>query len=418
MTLARVDQAKPQAELDSAITPPAQAEVDSATRGPQASPQVVLGTVVRRGEQFVAQLAGGGLAELTLVPALQDAALEVLTTYDIPFGAAVAISVPDGRVLALAARSSVDPALGPEDLAVRAWAPAASVFKVVAASALLSDAHLTSATRVCYHGGISEVLADNLLDLPLLDRRCDSLGYGIGKSQNAIIAKLASRYLDPQALLTMATAFGFGAPIAFDAPVEASAIDVPADPLEFARAAAGFWHSSLSPLHGALLAATVANDGQMLSPRLIERAFDDEGRALPLPARPAHRVLDAGVAQEVRQMMSMTTRMGTARSAFHDRRGRPYLPVTVAGKTGSLSYRGEPTDPRLPAMDLTEDPYLAYNWFIGYAPADHPRIAFAVVIGNRAAWRIKATFVARRMIAEYLAAGGEPRIAPKIVAAR
>jgi cell division protein FtsI/penicillin-binding protein 2 len=156
----------------------------------------------------------------------------------------------------------------------------------------------------------------------------------------------------------------------------------------------------------------------MLSPRLIERAFDGEGRPLSLPPRPARRVLDAAVAQEVRQMMSMTTRMGTARSAFHDRRGRPYLPVTVAGKTGSLSYRGEPTDPRLPAMDLAEDPYLAYNWFVGYAPADHPRIAFAVVIGNRAAWRIKATFVARRMIAEYLAVNGEPRLGPRFVAAR
>jgi peptidoglycan glycosyltransferase len=405
LTLARTDQAAPQAELDGVIF-----------RAPQAAPQVELGTVARRGDHFVAQLEGGGLAELTLVPALQDAALEVLTTYKIPFGAAVAISVPDGRVLALAARSSVDPGLGPEDLAVRAWAPAASVFKLVAASALLSDGHLTPETRVCYHGGNSAVLADNLMDLPVLDRRCDSLAYGVGKSQNAIIAKLASRHLDPQALLTMATAFGFGAPIAFDAPVEPSAIDVPVDPLEFARAAAGFWHSSLSPLHGALLAATVATGGEMPSPRLIEAAFDREGRPVPLPIRPGHRVLDPFVALEVREMMSLTTRMGTARNAFHDRRGRPYLPVTVAGKTGSLSYRGGPMDPPLPALDLTEEPYLAYNWFIGYAPADHPRIAFAVVIGNRAAWRIKATFVARRMIAEYLASSEESRLATSVAA--
>jgi penicillin-binding protein A len=381
-----------------------------------AAPQVQLGTMARRGEHFVAQLDGGGLAELTLVPALQDAALEVFTTYRIPFGAAVVISVPDGRVLALAAQSSVDPSLGPEELVVRPWAPAASVFKVVAASALLSEAHLTPATRVCYHGGTSAVLADNLLDLPRLDRRCDTLAYGIGKSQNAIIAKLASRHLDPQGLRSMATAFGFGTPLAFDAPVETSTFDLPAEPLEFARAAAGFWHSSLSPLHAALLAATVATDGQMPAPRLIERAFDGQGQPLAVPARSARRVLDPAVAQGLRQMMSLTTQMGTARTGFHDRRGRPYLPVTVAGKTGSLSYRGGPLDPPLPATDPTEGPHLAYNWFIGFAPADHPRIAFAVVIGNRAVWRIKATFVARRMIAEYLAATGESRSPPSIAA--
>jgi peptidoglycan glycosyltransferase len=105
--------------------------------------------------------------------------------------------------------------------------------------------------------------------------------------------------------------------------------------------------------------------------------------------------------------------MGTARTGFHDRRGRPYLPVDVAGKTGSLSYRGQPNDPPLPADDLPGGPHLAYSWFIGYAPADHPRIAFAVVIGNSAVWRIKATFVARRLVAEYLG-----RNATKIVAAR
>jgi peptidoglycan glycosyltransferase len=392
-----------------------------AAPGPGLFPHVELGSLTRRGSIFVAQLDDGGIAELTISPALQDAAENVLDMYRIPFGAAVAVSVPDGRVLALAARSAVDPSLGPEQLAVRPWAPAASVFKVVAASALLSEAHLTAATRVCYHGGIHSILPDNLLDIPALDRRCATLAYGIGKSQNAIIAKLAARHLDQQGLRTMATAFGFGMPINFDAVVEPSPCDVPADPLEFARAAAGFWHSSLSPLHGALMAATVAADGQMPAARLIERATDAQGHALLIPPRPARRVLEPEVARELRKMMSLTTTIGTARLGFHDRRGHPYLPVTVAGKTGTLSYRGEPTDPPLPVADLGDggEQYLQYNWFIGFAPADKPRIAFAVVIGNRAVWRIKATFVARRLIAEYLgvAIPGEPKPA-KVIATR
>ena len=68
-------------------------------------------------------------------------------------------------------------------------------------------------------------------------------------------------------------------------PVEPSHLDVPGDGLEFARTAAGFWHSTLSPMHGALLAATIANRGQMPAPTLIDRA----PRSRRAPARAAGR---------------------------------------------------------------------------------------------------------------------------------
>jgi peptidoglycan glycosyltransferase len=378
-----------------------------------AETHVDLQSITRHGSTFVADLEGGGAAELTLNAGLQDAVEEVLAHYDVPFGAAVAISIPDGRVLALAGRSAVDPSLGPAELALRPWAPAASVFKIVAASALVDEASLSGASRACYHGGVSAVLAENLVDLPRLDRRCATLAFALGKSQNAIIAKLAARHLQPAGLLRMANAFGFGEPIEFEAPVEPSEIDVPSEQLEFARTAAGFWHSSLSPLHGALMAAAVANAGEMPAPRLVERAADAEGRPLVLQRRPARRVLPPAVAREVGRMMELTTTMGTARVAFQDRTGHPYLPVDVAGKTGTLFYRGRPQDPALPAAVLPDGGFLGYSWFVGYAPARQPRIAFAVVIGNPRDWKIKATFVARRIVAEYLVSHADGRVASR-----
>jgi cell division protein FtsI/penicillin-binding protein 2 len=66
---------------------------------------------------------------------------------------------------------------------------------------------------------------------------------------------------------------------------------------------------------------------------------------------------------------------------------------------------------------ISEGGYLGYSWFVGYAPTDRPKVAFAVVIGNRAAWRIKAPFVARRLVTEYLAAEGDVR-ASRMLAAR
>jgi len=368
-------------------------------------PSVALETLSRHGSHFVADLEGGGLAELTLNPILQKAVDEVLASHNLPFSAAAVISIPDGRVLALSGYSRTDPTLDAATLALRPWAPAASVFKVVAASALLQEGHLDPETRVCYHGGVSSVLHDNLVDMPAIDRSCATLAYGIGKSQNAIIAKLASRYLQPEQLERIAAAFGFGEELPFDAPVEPSEIDVPREPLEFARTAAGFWHSSLSALHGALLAATIANRGEMPGAHIIDRALDAQGNPVQLPPHPSRRVLDPSVAGQVGRMMQLTTSMGTAHRSFRDRRGNPTLPVEVAGKTGTLFYRGRPSDPSLPGSKaLSAGDRLGYSWFVGYAPADKPKIAFAVLLGNPSAWQLRAHVVARQVVADYLAA--------------
>ena len=375
------------------------------TPNPTSSRHVRLETLRRRGPGFVAELEGGAHAELTLDPRLQNAAEDVLRRYQIPYGAAVVISVPDGRVLALAGRSTVSRELGPEALALHAWAPAASVFKVVSVAALV-QAGLNGESRVCYHGGLHAVLPDNLVDVPRRDRRCATLAYGLGKSQNAMVAKLATNYLTPDQLDRVAHSFGFGEAIPFDVPVEASHIDVPTDDkLEFARTAAGFWHSTLSPLHGALLAATVANGGEMPAAHIIERATGSDGQPIAIPTVAARTVITAAVAGEVGRMMELTTRIGTARTAFTDGRGHPLLSVPVAGKTGTLSAE-------------TDKGFLRYSWFVGYAPADHPQIAFAVVLGKRASKRIKATYLGRRLVEEYLAGARERDEARMVAAAR
>jgi len=366
-------------------------------------PRVKPETIRVANGHYVADLTDGGRADLTLDPRLQASTEDVLRAFQIPYAGAVVVSVPDGRVLALVGRSAADPRLGPAQLALRAWAPSASVFKVVSATALV-ERGVSGATRVCYHGGVSAVLPDNLVDIPALDRRCDTLAYGVGKSQNAIIAKLVTQHLTAGDVSRVGRLFAFGEPIPFEIPVEPSHLDVPGDALEMARASAGFWHSTLSPLHGALLAATIADAGEMPAPTVIEHAVDAQGRpeALPIPA-PRH-VADAAAAAEVGRMMELTTRIGTAKGTFRNKRGQRLLPVEVAGKTGTLSAE-------------TDRGPIGYSWFVGYAPADHPRIAFAVVLGNGPAWRIKATYVGRHIVSEYLA-GRAAHARPGLVATR
>ena len=101
--------------------------------------------------------------------------------------------------------------------------------------------------------------ADNLVPHRALDRTCHDLTYGLARSQNAIVARLAAEHLDPATLSATARAFGFGAPPMAELPASPSLANVPdtavAGPLPFARVAAGFWQTTLSPLHGALMAA-------------------------------------------------------------------------------------------------------------------------------------------------------------------
>ncbi|MCC6999584.1 MAG: penicillin-binding protein [Deltaproteobacteria bacterium] len=370
--------------------------------------------------RYEVDLGDGRRAELTLDPTLQSAARKAMRDYKIPYAAAVVMST-DGRVLALVGESQLEPALTDTDLTTRAWAPAASVFKLVTGAALI-EAGVSADTKVCYHGGGSGIAEEHLRDDARRDRDCNSLAFGIGKSQNAIMGKLAARNLEPAALAGLAEQLGWNQPLPFALPVTPSAARIPNQPgLAFARVAAGFWRTELSVLHGALLAETFANGGVRMAPRLVERVVrpgqGPDGGAdvveLPVGAGP-RRVLAEATAREVGRMMVGTTTFGTARASFTapGPAQTALLGYRVAGKTGSLSD--------LRTLPDGSQQTINYNWFVGFAPADNPRIAIAVLVGNQPVWRVKAHTVAKGLIARALAdtlpgAIGGPELAARDV---
>lgn len=350
---------------------------------------------IREGDHYEVALADGSKAVLTLDPVAQEAAEKVLAKAKSPMGAVVVMRT-DGRILALAGRrhpqASKDEPTKKEppkekqyDLALSVWAPAASVFKIVTASALL-EAGVKADDKVCYHGGLRSVDKSNLVDNPRADSACNDLGFGVAKSQNALIAKLANAHLDRDSLGAMATNFGFGKTPAFALDLEPGRIQLPTDKLEFARVSAGFWSTELSPLGAALAANVVASRGMAVTPRIVAEVHEKD-RVIPVVTKVPERVLDAKVASSVADMMTGTVRYGTAFKAFHDKRGRAYLGKTkVAGKTGSLS-RNTPS-------------YLSYSWFVGFAPADDPQVVVAVLLGNSPLWHLKAHTAARLVLDE------------------
>ncbi len=329
--------------------------------------------------RFVAPL-GAGRAILTLDPRLQARLERSLAGYRVPWGATVLLEAGSGRVLALAEHSAAEPER--RGLALAALAPAASIFKIVTAAALL-ERGVRPQDEVCYHGGRRRLAPGLLADDPRRDRRCLSLTTAFGHSANVVFAKLADRGLDAEGLRGVAERFLFNAEIAFPSPVEASAARIPDDPFGLANTAAGFGQVTLSPLHAALLASVVANGGLLVPPVLVD---DAEGAPVPLPASP-RRVIDEAVAADLGAMMRTTVTSGTARRAFRRPAGS-LRGVEVAGKTGSLA---------------DQKPYRDYSWFVGFAPADRPEVVVATVVVNERLWHARAPTVAKEALEAFFA---------------
>lgn len=339
--------------------------------------------------RYVQNLADGHRLLYTLDPVLQQSALTIFRNREVPYAAAVVLDVRDNSVLAFAGHSSMDPQVDPLEVLTTAWAPAASTFKLVTAASLLENGAANGDTKACFHGGLRGITDDLLKDDPALDTRCESLSSAVAYSYNLVLAKLALNHLDQRKLEDTASSVLFQQEIPFEFAVEASPAHIPSDTNSRAKVAAGFWHVDLSPVHGAVLASIFARDGIYQPPHIVAEVRSPDGADLTPPIPDETRALAQSVADGVGDMMVGTTRYGTASGSFRDNQGVAFIPgVDVAGKTGSLTGK--------------RDPILNYNWFIGYAPADRPEIAFAVILANGPKWRIKAHYAARRLVQIYL----------------
>ncbi|HEX8793723.1 MAG TPA: penicillin-binding transpeptidase domain-containing protein [Polyangiaceae bacterium] len=339
--------------------------------------------------------ADGGTAHLTIDLDLQREALGLMGMRHLPEAAVVLMDVASGRVLVYA--SHVEHG-APHDLCTEATAPSASVFKIVTASALVENAHLGPETKECYSGGEQRINAIDLVEDPARDRWCTTLAGAMGRSINTVFARLAKEHLTPPQLEAMARRFGYGDALSFDVPVQPGGLHIPTEPLEFARTAAGFWNTTLSPLQAAEISAIVARDGEALRPRVVDRVVSDRGEVTwsAPDETPRRRAIGRETAQQLTTMMERTVIEGTSFRAFHDPSGGTFLPgITVAGKTGTLT-------------EAESQRY--YTWFTGFAPV-HPdasarQVAIAVLVVNGPSWQVKANVLARDVLRAYFAEHG------------
>jgi peptidoglycan glycosyltransferase len=196
---------------------------------------------------------------------------------------------------------------------------------------------------------------------PDLDRF--DLAHAYAYSCNVTFARLADalgagRYRD------LAERFGVGsAPPPFPLPVAASNLSADDGLGRAELASAGFGQGELlvTPLAMALVAAAAARDGTMPVPHLLADVPGVPHRAIADETGVWRRAMRADVAAQVRQAMVTSVRDGWARSAVAG------LELTAGGKTGTAQL-GPGQAP--------------HSWFIGFAPADQPRLAVAVLVEN------------------------------------
>jgi cell division protein FtsI (penicillin-binding protein 3) len=184
-------------------------------------------------------------------------------------------------------------------------------------------------------------------------------------SSNIGASKIARR-LGRDRLADALGRFGFGRPTGIGLPGERAGVLRPVEKwgdIGFANVSFGQGISA-TPLQIASGMAAIAAGGVYHPPRIVARVVRADGSLETLPPRPATRVISDKAAREMTTIMEGVTETGgTARAAAID----GYL---VAGKTGT-------------AQKVSGGHYDATRWvssFIGFAPADHPRVAVAVMV--------------------------------------
>jgi penicillin-binding protein 2 len=337
-------------------------------------------------------------------------------------GSAVALDPETGEILAMTSTPAYDPNEFTMGVEPSLWASLSgdpetplmnrviqgvyapgSTFKIVTATAALEEGVITPQTTF-YCPGYLAVYGTVF--------RCASKGghgvvdlhRAIAQSCNVFFYQVGIR-LEIGRIAAWAKRMGLGAPTGVDLPYEATGLmpspewklrvfKTPWYAGETVSVAIGQGQVSATPLQMARLAAIIANGGRLVQPHLVRSAG---GR--PVPAEPPKPL---GIRPETIELVKEGMRAVVAGGTGWRAR---LSTVEVCGKTGSAQVVAKSRLERTPH----EEALLPHGWFLAFAPADHPKIALAVLVEHGGSGGESAAPVARAILAHYF---GLDRAAP------
>lgn len=356
-----------------------------------------------RVERVLAEVAPtqGETLTLTLDARLQASLVRHLTAATeqraAPGAAAVVLDVRTGGVLAMASLPGFDPnvfvaseraaerqALLSDDRrpllnrATDGVYPSGSTIKPVIAAAALAEGTITPTTQLDTSAGVIEIGQWRFPDWKV--HGTADVRRAIAESNDIFFYSLGGGWqhipgLGPDRLKKWLAAFGFGAATGIDLPTEGEGL-VPDDTWKRGRFGEGWYigdsyHLAIgqgffltTPLQLARATAVIANGGSLITPHLAAAVQNAEATTPEslVPTTTNRVPVSEATLAIIREGMRQTITDGTARSLGE-------LPVAIAGKTGTAQFG--------PVVDGKP---ATHSWFTGFAPADNPEIAIAVIV--------------------------------------
>jgi stage V sporulation protein D (sporulation-specific penicillin-binding protein) len=276
-----------------------------------------------------------------------------------------------GEILALANRPTYDPNnFG--DYAPKLWRNIAlsnsyepgSTFKIVTAAAGLQE-KVVKQTDSFFDPGYVEVQGRHIrcwkpgghgsqTFLDVVKNSCNpgfiAVGLRLGKDN-------FYNYLDQ---------FGFGKPTDVNLPGEAKGILIPreqAKPINIATMSMG-QSIAITPIQLLTAAAAIANDGLLLKPQIVREIRTRDGQLVySFQPEPVRQVIAPETARELKGILEQVVADGTGKNAY-------IAGHRIAGKTGTAQKVG--------VGGYQQGAYIAS--FVGFAPANDPRVAMLIVI--------------------------------------
>jgi peptidoglycan glycosyltransferase len=303
-------------------------------------------------------------------------------------GAAISLNPKTGAILSLVSNPTFDPnpfashSDGPQqttmkalradtdqpllDRALNQTYPPGSTFKVIMSTALIEDKGLKADTVVAapnqYKPPQTTKVIQNFEGESCGDGVSVTLLYALEKSCNTVFAKLGVEKVGADEIKKTAKAFGFGKTVSVPLTDAASQTgDIPDDPA-VAQSSIGQRDVRMTPLQGAMIAAAVANNGELMTPYLVDKVEAADYTTLSTTqAKRYSTPMSSSTAGELQKMMKAVVDSGTGTKAQIDG-------VDVGGKTGTAEDGDERQD---------------HDWFIGYSIVNGQAVAaVAVVLEN------------------------------------
>jgi penicillin-binding protein 2 len=359
------------------------------------------------------------VAEAALERALADARAHDFK--DARAGAAVALDVKTGEILAMASAPTFDPTLFIGGISAKDWDvlnakdseyplnnraiqasyPPASTFKAVTGIAGL-ETGVTSSAHSYYCAGRWTEMGDEWAKYCWSRRGHGNITFsrGVAQSCDVVFYEIGYSFYKRgrEELQEYSRRFGLGSKLGVDLPGEVSGrvpdaawkAEFNADypeyrqwlPGDTVNMAIGQGDLLLTPLQVAATYAGIANDGEIMRPHVLREVLDQKGEPVREyePEVAFSTDVSASSLSTMHSALLDVTKHGTGTSAF---RG---FGVDVAGKTGTAQVAGK------------DD----YAWFVAYAPADDPQYAVAVVLEQGGHGGAIAAPAAREILAQLL----------------